>query len=441
MEIPPEELKERASQYLKRVSEIANSATKTAIISFGALSIVWFTQIHPAYKHLLNNVYPKLSKSYAQELKNTQKLKQINLRQASQSLNQRFAGEKPDESPTAQSSGTERDNAQTRESVDKSNEAAAEPSPSATDKPVGDKAAKELSKAIAEDKNTQLATGNSISFKLFGFEVPVPPLYASAAWSVLMLFLLVYLARARATIWTYCADALFLLKKSGKSGEALGNIAGSGPLWLAPPPSRLGRRSEVTVDDLRAAFGWKRLQTLPSIAATTGFLLLSLLQIAVTTQGFEVIRYAREFTVSVQKVKTLKFDQLVLSHPELSGGILSSVEASFLSLCLLITLIGTITLVVWWFIPSKISDHLPDAPIHPQRFAVMLLSGLILILVCLLFGGFLPEWGVKPGLAIARGLPYLMHFVAGSVIGLCLCELWLLARPARRQSEEHGKRS
>lgn len=441
MEIPPEELKERASQYLKRVNEIANSATKTAIISFGALAIIWFTQIHPVYKHLLNDVYRKLSESYEKEIKNTQKLKQINLRQEAQALNQRLAADKPDKLLAAQSSVTESENAPPRERVDDSDKTATEPAPAVTEKPGGDKTAKELSKAIAEDKNTQLAIGGSISFKLFGFEVPVPPLYASAAWSVLMLLLLVYLARARATIWMYCADALFLLKKSGKSGEALGDIAGNGPLWLAPPPSRLDRRSEVTVDDLRAAFGWNRLQTLPSIAATTGFLLLSLLQIAVTTQGFEVIRSAREFTTSVQAAKNLNFDQLVLSYPELRGAILSSVEASFLSLCLLITLIGTITLVVWWFIPLKISNHLPDAPVHPQRFAVMLLSGVGLIFVCLLFGSLLPEWGVKPGLAIARGLPYLMHFVAGSVIALCLCELWLLARSASRQSEEHEKRS
>src|SRR2546423_15015139 len=61
-----EELKARAEIYLKRVADLSSVATKTALISFSALAVIWFSQIRPQSKQLIDYVYKTLPAAYAE---------------------------------------------------------------------------------------------------------------------------------------------------------------------------------------------------------------------------------------------------------------------------------------------------------------------------------------------------------------------------------------
>jgi hypothetical protein len=229
-----DESKQRAAQYLKQVSELSKSATKTAFVSLAALAIIWITQIRPQYNQLLNYVYPafhdlKQDKKKLRDYKRTlRELKPTARVSLVESLKENTGDKKINNS------------AELKKEVDKKN------------------------KAINIKRNELESIIKSISFDVFGLKAPVTPLFAAVVWSIVLFVVLLYLARARSSIWSLCADALFILKRLGKT-SAFDDIAGVGPLWLAPPPSRPASRpasppdkTEVTTQELRSAFGWSR---------------------------------------------------------------------------------------------------------------------------------------------------------------------------------------
>ena len=427
-----EDLKGRSAQYLKRMGEIAAGATRTAVISFAALAVIWFTQIRPQNRQLLN-AYGQYQEIYT-ELQERDSLRK-KLRYARDDKREMKddppPAVAPDDSPE-QSDGIQ----QTLVRIEKEFDQRAR---DFNQKQI-ERLQSDIKKSNADlnAKGTELeALAKNVSFEVFGLKLPVPPLYTSAAWNILLLALIVYLARARSAVWTFCAGALLALKKLGRKPETLNDIAGSGPLWLAPPPSRPRESEAVTASDLRSAFGWNRLETLPSIAATTGFLLLGLLQLTVSAQGYEVIKAARDFTAQFDKVgSTGSVRSGEVNLQSLSEKIepltISSVEASLLSLFLLLTLGGTLILVVWWFRPWKIPDQPIGEAAAPQRLARLLLFTAALLSLCLLFGWLKPAWGVNLGVSLARVLPAVTRFLVGSVVAFCLIELLTLARfPAK----------
>jgi hypothetical protein len=260
------------------------------------------------------------------------------------------------------------------------------------------------------------------------------------------------------------------LKRLGKGADDLDEIAGSGPIWIAPPPSRPSKTHIATVEDLRSAFGWNRLETLPSIAATTGFLLLGLLQLTVTLQGFTVIRAAREFTVSISKQKFSGYEPGTLEQKitnvtskylttgtaiETEGNsvtvnqkikqlIVGGLEASLLSLALSIMLLAMLFLVVWWFRPWSVPSRFASPRNNPQRVATTVLVLVILASLFLLLGWLRPMWGSAVADRLANFLPGLFRFVTASVLTFCLIELAVLAlSPSRSDSplDNDGKTS
>ena len=428
-----EELKARAAGDLKRVTEISSAATKTAIVSFSALAVIWFGQIQPQYELLLK-IYPRLPSAYAQvrklgkDIPNTEPAEEKEPARKKPSANTR----EPSSDPKAKLAQMAQEN--------------------------------EKSKAtqVAADQFEKLASlVNTVSFEVFGLKLSVPPLWASLIWNILLLALLLYLARARSTVWRLCADALTTLKQLGKGVDDWDEIAGSGPVWIAPPPSRASKTQIATIEDLRSAFGWNRLETLPSIAATTGFLLLGLLQLTVTLQGFNVIKSARVFTDQISDTKVSGYEPISLEQKitqvtsryettsasmETEGNsitvdqkikqlIVGTVEASLLSLSLSLMLVAMLFLTVWWFRPWSVPSRLASARNSPQRLAATLLALVILGSLFLLLEWLRPQWGTAMADELATFLPGLFRFVTASVLTFCLIELSVLAlSPSRTHS-------
>lgn len=425
-----EELKARAAFNLKRVMEISSTATKTAIVSFSALAVIWFGQIQPQYELLLK-MYPRLPAAYSQ------------VRKLGKDVPKTESAEEKE--PVSKKPSTN-----TRE---------ASYDPKVKLAQVAQENEKSKATQVAADQFEKLASlVNTVSFDIFGLKLSVPPLWASLIWNILLLALLLYLAHARSAVWRLCADALTTLKQMGKGADDLDEIAGSGPVWIAPPPSRVSKTQIATIEDLRSAFGWNRLETLPSIAATTGFLLLGLLQLTVTLQGFNVIKSATVFTDTISDKKVSGYENIslerkiteVTSRYETTSAsmdtegnsitvdqkikqlIVGPVEASLLSLSLSLMLVVMLFLVVWWFRPWAVPSRARN---NPQRMASTVL--VLVVLICL----FLTlEW-LRPGLGssmadkLATFLPGLFRFVTASVLTFCLIELSVVAlSPSRAHS-------
>lgn len=452
---------ERAARSLKRVNDLASGATKTAIISLGALAVVWFTQIRPEYERLRHHVYREFFVSYTQKVKKTRRVEtireaeikradrravaQANIARHNLSPAPAAAGGAPPSSGGAgeEAAGEQSQNAGENDAPRK---APAEKAPE--EKSAGGKIIDELGKGISENEAQQKRLVESVPFDVFGLKLPVPPLYASVVWNLLLLAVLVYLARARYAIWTLCSEALLSLKRLGRNAESLNDVAGAGPVWLAPPPSGAGAGCDVTAAELRSAFGWNRLQTLPSIAATAGLLLLALLQLSVTAQGFKVIEASRAFTEAMIKVGTPggriddaaeRLDQIRVSEPKIANLMISSAEASLLSVLLLATLVGTVILVVWWFRPWSVP--LPGEAKNPSRPARALLAALVLVAACSAVGWLRPDWGARAGGLVARVLPNLTGLVAGCAVAFCLVELAMLALTSAPGAKVKGEKS
>src|ERR1051325_6954879 len=87
----------------------------------------------------------------------------------------------------------------------------------------------ELGEQILNLKRSELESAvTSIPFDIFGLKIPVKPLFAAVVWDLALLAVLLYLARARSSIWALCANALFVLKRSGRNSEDIHDIAGHG---------------------------------------------------------------------------------------------------------------------------------------------------------------------------------------------------------------------
>jgi hypothetical protein len=501
-----EELKERASHHLKRVTEIASGATKTALISLAALTIIWYTQIQKQHHQLLDDVYPALRLEEYEEIINTPedlifRQKELNNlpRATGQAAYEATTGsvlQDANESGKIDGIGGNGNMQGQPRGAESRNLTAVEGSPAEPHRSNGDgaSAAKLISVARARvDKLSREGPLNikefvdmikGVSFEVFGFKLPVPPLYAALVWNSLLFVLLMYLAQARSTVWALCADALFTLKKLGRKSGTLEDIAGSGPLWLAPPPSRPGKADAVTTSDLRSAFGWNRLETLPSIAATAGFLLLCIMQLVVSYQGYELIAAARDFTNELrpgvassqptpkrtssklspavasgqptpnqaspkvldaralkQKIaeRAEKISKAAGSYRAGSGPpdlyelkqkmldlTVTPSEASLLSGFLFLSVAATLLLVVRWFRPWNIPGRLVGESMSPQR-----LAGLILFLAAVVSTWLFIEW-YRPGSGLLLGtqmwvLPAVARFIAASGLAFCLLELIDLA--------------
>lgn len=451
---------ERAARSLKRVNDLASNATRTAIISLGALAVVWFTQIRPEYERLRHNVYREFFVSYTQKVKKTRRVETIRKAEilradrradAQAAIAQRNLSPAPASAGQVSPVGVEFAGETAGEQGKAAGENDAQPKTPA-EKPSGEKSAggkiiDQLGKGISENEAQQKKLVESVPFDVFGLKLPVPPLYASVVWNLLLLTVLVYLARARYAIWTQCSEALLSLKRLGRQAESLNDVAGAGPVWLAPPPSGAGAGCDVTAAELRSAFGWNRLQTLPSIAATAGLLLLALLQLSVTAQGFKVIEAARVFTDAMIKVGTPggkvedaeRLDQIRLSEPKIANLMITSAEASLLSILLLATLAGTVILVVWWFRPWSVP--LSGEAGNPRRPARVLLAALVLVAVSAAVGWLRPDWGAGVGGLVARILPNLTGLVAGCAIAFCLIELAILALTSAPGAKGEGEKS
>lgn len=447
-----QELKEKAASYLKRVSEIANSATKTALISFGALAIIWFTQIRPQYKQLLEYVYPAFNESngtYVKIEEASQELRSFDKRLNDSRRNARLSDREA--APAAGSEERLVEAGKVKHLRDINSE---------------------KKKALNVKRSELESLVKSVSFDVFGLKMPVPPLYASVVWNLLLLVLLMYLAQARSSVWILCAAALSMLKRMSQKPEALDDVAGSGPMWLAPLPSRLGKASAITAEDLRSAFGWSRLETLPSTAATAGFLLLSLLQLAVTSQGYQVINAARDFTAMLTTIGGASAPQpdpppyvLKQKISELSNRLtrdgdagsssagtadtyligqqiteltVDRTEASLLYIFLFLTLAGTTVLVVGWFRQWRVAGRLAGELTPPHRLAKLLLLGVAGLSLCLLIGWLQPELGLTLGAGLTEAFPHIIRFLAGSVVAFCLIELFAVALFTRKTPGHNG---
>jgi hypothetical protein len=421
-----DELKARAAFCLKRVTEISSSATKTAIVSFSALAVIWFGQIHPQYQ-VLHKVYPLLKQPYEDVMTSDAELQTIQEEiKKGQTRNAGLSAGAPTASKTV--------------------------SPKRISYLEG-KAAKQ--QETVGNHGAELASlVNTISFEVFGLKLPVPPLWAAVVWNILLLALLLYLAQSRAAVWRLCGEGLSTLKKLGKNTEELDEIAGSGPVWIAPAPSRPAATTEsVTIDDLRSAFGWNRLETLPSIAATAGFLLLGLLQLAVTSEGLAIISKAQAFTnelpaaesqidqrrpdslddriaaftSSLGKVNNQSEVGQLTAEPKLAHLVIRPAEASLLSLLLFLMMTGTLMLVVWWFRPSSVPTRVARGTNMPRRLAGSVLSVIGVVLLVLGLGGLAPERVSSFGTKLAYILPNVTRFLAASVVSFCVIELAFLA--------------
>lgn len=427
-----DESKQKAAAYLRQIADISKGATKTAFVSFVALTIIWVTQIRPQYNQLLHYVYPTFDK-FERDKKTLDTFKE----------NRR------DVKPVAFAVAVE---------ISK----ASEPRDTRGDYERLQKRIEKKTKAIKIKRSELESIVKNISFDVLGFKVPVSPLFAAVVWSTVLLLLLLYLAQARSSVWSLCADLLYTLKGLGKKAEALDEIAGNGPLWLAPPPSRPGKAEAVTTGELRSAFGWNHLETLPSIAATTGFLLLSLLQLGVATQGYDVINAARTFTTSIAKPEDAARAHIDVDNPQFlnqkitdlanslgqpddsekkEGSVSNSylfeqqlaeltvtrVWGSLLSVFLFLTLAGTVMMVVWWFRPWKVPGRFAGYSSTPQRRAKIVLLVAAVLAFCLLIAGLKPECGLKLAAMLSITLPVLTLFLGGTIVTFCLIELLILA--------------
>lgn len=449
-----EELKERATSDLKRITETANAATKTALVSFSALAVIWFAQIHPEYGRLLDDVYPELKSATYTDIKKDQlkldktldkledKVKEDQAAAPSNSTLVEAVASEP-----GQGRDSERDKRITNLQANASSQT------------------KEL-----QGKKTDLETRiKSISFKVFGLELPVPPLWASVVWNALLLGVLVYLARARVVVWRLCANALLNLKQLGR--KSLDDIAGTGAMWIAPPPSRPGTSEYPTVQDLRNAFGWNRLQTLPSIAATAGFLLLTVLQLTVTAEGLTTLKAAHIFTRDVltstdlgppgknpydtvtqndtsvlnQRLESLatflqrpaendRKPSPYLLKQALTQLAVTPTQSSFIAGFLILMMGGMLLLVTWWFWPWSVPGRQTDDSVtRPLAIRALIFLAAVALFVVLSSAFPTAAWAV--GTWVSNVLPAIIRFVTFSVLSFCLIELFMLAiSPGRKQT-------
>jgi hypothetical protein len=437
-----EELKERAALYLKRVAEVSSSATKTAVLSFSALAVIWFSQIHLQYRQLLDDVYPKFTPSAYYNIKNQrEELKDTKdkLKDEMQKIGV------PDRRDAAQQEPT--------------SESTVEVKPEAAERTKNlQRNFLEKNRALRLKKSDLESRVTSISFEVFGLKLPVPPLWASVVWNTLLLGLLLYLARARSLVWRLCANALFAFKRLTTPPAVMDEIAGSGPIWIAPSPSLPGTVNSPSVNDLRAAFGWNRLQTLPSIGATTGFLLLSVLQLTVTSEGFAMIRAARAFTEGIMSSQELgkpvtgapassvlsqRVSQLAVIvqtdeetksqtpsyvlKQQLMQLVITPTESSLISVLLCLMLSGMALLVTWWFRPWSVPSLWTERTAVPRLLVISVLVFLLVISLILFLGWFVPELGWYVGEKISEILPGIIRFIGASVVSFCLIELVLVA--------------
>jgi hypothetical protein len=439
-----DELKAKAELYLKRVADLSGAATKTALISFSALAVIWFSQIRPQSKQLIDYVFKTLPAAYleVQTAKSALDREKKELREASEDV---IVFSRPalnaSDRVTAEPIGATRGQLQPQPVF----------SEFTNQKETVEKKSGSVGFKRAEFENI----AKSVSFELFGLKLPVPPLYAALVWNFLLVMLLLYLARARLAVWALCADALSTLKKLGKN---LDDIAGDAPLWIAPPPSRPGKDSSMTTKDLRSAFGWNRLETLPSIATTVLFLLLSLLQLTVTAEAYGLLGASNNFgkwlktsipavalpkesadaprPVLERRISTLteslasadkqsepsKFDRYILEErlKELTVG---PIQGPLIALFLFLMLISTVLLVIWWFRPWSIPSRLSDTGRAPQSVAAAMLVVVTVVCLFLVVGWLKPNWGWSLADKLANTLPNVTYFLAASVISFCLIEL------------------
>jgi hypothetical protein len=376
-----EELKERATSLLKRTSDIASSATKVALLSLGAIAAIWFAEVRPESRKFLDKIDSEYLKPYRAIIEYKRRIEKIR--------------------EDFKKGNVEEDKKVVREQEERALKIAAQKTTTAeTKKPI-----------------------EKFTFKIFGLEIKIAPVYASVVSNVLLLLVVMYLAQARFVVWTLCAEALLILKTLKKPLAYIEDVAGSGPLWLAPSPSRVKEGDAVTIDELRSAFGWNRLQTLPGLAATVGYLLLGLLQMDVTSLGLKVVRTCLELNPALRF-----FGRDPTSDSEFTEMVLGPNEASLLSVIPLLALVGTMALVIWWFLPWTVPSRLKDAGRLAQRVARLSLIVTIAVALTLILAALLPEHSLQVTDRLAAWLPELTRAVIAGVVTFCLVQLIAQAR-------------
>jgi len=476
-----DEYKERATIDLKRVSDTASTATKTAMLGVAALAIIWFSQIRVQYGLLTDDVYPEFNQTlYSQLTRN-----KTDLRDAIDSLKSRSPQTYTPRAYAVQQSALRHEELVALEkSPTKSKDSSEQ---------ITSKEAKGKAQNLTENLQLKISDLESrvqnISFKIFGVELPVPPLWASVVWNAFLLGLLLYLARSRVVVWRLCARALKNLQSAKR--EYWDDIAGTGAVWIAPGPSPLREKQNEfpRAEDLTKAFGWNRLETLPSIGATFCFLLIILLQLTVTFEGFSTLHRAHSFTQEIMSSPSLgtagagrednkanesaavfntsdlkqRLTQLAelaqdpsnkstspyLFKQRLLELAVTPEESSLISIFLIVMMAGMFLLSTWWFWPWSVPTTLTEQTSEEVRatdggkkyreatgfIAARVLIILLVLSVFLIIGWLVPDAVWVVGRAVVAVLPDILRFIGASMAVFCLLQLLLLAiSPFKRTS-------
>jgi hypothetical protein len=208
----PQRREKLAEQTLLRAISLGSAASKTALLWFIALALIWWTSLEPQMRNLTELTERK------------QKLARIDANIHSRKIfGEIYAGQL-----------TSQIQSEDLKSVD--------------DLRV------EKTNASENVRQSRDATA-TVSFKLPGLDpIPVPSSYAPLIWSILMLGLLIYVSKCRARMLILCGRALRIYRELRVPDANLEGIAAGAPWWIAPLPRREG--SVTRPEDLLKAFGW-----------------------------------------------------------------------------------------------------------------------------------------------------------------------------------------
>jgi hypothetical protein len=322
--------REKSRLYLARFSDKAKATTRTALLWLTALAIIWTSALE-GLRRDVTNVRNQLKEVYqAQQALGNQGaanyLAKKDLSERIAALKTRIDEEQKlnsfeQEQIAASRSGQKNDKKlaqdlanrikRIKERIEKEGNAEEaelnklEATKSKEEKNIQlrfveiEKRHEELRTAFVALKERQQA----VAFDILGQKFQAPAVYAPLIWCLLLWGLILYLARARASLLLLAVRALALLRTidSTTPGQ-LKNIVSDAPWWLAPlPPARYKLEhltgevvppgGELNTSQLLNAFGWQpSFHRLFSLCSTLCLGLLVLAQLRVVWLGLDMAR-------------------------------------------------------------------------------------------------------------------------------------------------------
>ena len=350
-----------ADQCLKRFQETAKGATKTALLWFAALVIVWWNGIEQTINYELaadlEGIEAKDNeKKNAEEtvsaariridsLRKVKSKREKSIQEVEKKLNSMEEYVKllqKTHSPRLLSRARYSQHALNRQKQNRAQQKRQlenlERNIEETTKKISE--SQRIAKAASKqyDKRVAALSGKQVPFKVLEQEFQSLTLYAPIIWNLLLVGLMFYLALSRRIAITLCCRAIRHLKEDESLDVSKNSLVDETPWWLAPLPYITNRSVEAS--QLRDALGWQFTIWKANLLVIIGLVCLFIMQLRVTYLGLWVVGKLNEHNVDGYQGRGV----------------------ALFPIWIVSTFVFSIMVAWWWFRLTRLPDHFSDEP-------------------------------------------------------------------------------